>query len=99
VTVVASLAGAALLGAALGVLNVLALRRAVRRLVLRARPPSGIALGALGRNLLTLGPVFLLASGGMATLSAGLAAFLGARVVAVRCLAARLPSPEPGKAR
>lgn len=98
-TAAATLLGAAVLGALLGVVNALALRRAVRRLVAAAPSPRAVALGALGRNLLTLVPVFLLAGGDVAHLAAGLAAFLVARLVAVRRLAARLSPAERGRMR
>jgi hypothetical protein len=99
VTAATALLGAAGLGALLGVANALALRRAVCRLVAAAPAPGSLALGALGRNALTLAPVVLLAAGDAATLIAGLTAFLVARRVAVGRLAARLPAAARGGER
>lgn len=87
------------LGALLGVLNALALRRAVRRLTEGKPSLAAVALGALVRNLSTLAPLFLLAGSDVGALVTGLTAFVVARLVAVRRLAARLGAATVGAAR
>lgn len=95
----ALLAAVAALGALLGVANALLLRRSVRRLV--AGPPSiaALAFGALIRNLLTLAPIFVAAGERVDTLIAGLAAFVVARLVAVRRVAAPPVAAKAGAPR
>lgn len=86
----------ALLGVSLGVLNAALLRRAARALARPEWSPWRHAGGFAARTLLTLGPIAIASAGQADRLLVALAAFLLARMLTVRALAAgrRWPRTE-----